>query len=115
MDDKLLGVDIVQSAVALGVSVTQIESILGITILVIQCCYIAWRFIYNLYTSWKNKEYAKIGDSILTLEDDLLELSKKYQEASMSTDNEQERADIENKIDKVEKLIAKYGNKKDNK
>ncbi len=109
MDDKLLGVDIVQSAVTLGISYSQIESIMGIVILVVQCCYIAYRCIFNIYTSIKNKEYAKIGDSIITLEDDLLALLKQLEEKSMSTDSEQERADIENKITEVQKLIDKYG------
>ena len=110
MDDKLLGVDITQTAVTLGFSISQIESVMGIVILVIQCCYIAWRFGYNIYNSIKTKEYAKIGDSIITLEDDLIALLKKYEEESMATDDEQERKAIEDKIEKVEKLIEKYGN-----
>ncbi len=109
MDDKLLGVDIVQSAVTLGISVSAVESIMGIVILVIQCCYIAYRCIFNIYSSIKSKEYAKIGDSIITLEDDLIALLKQLQEKSLATDNEQERADIENKITEVQKLIEKYG------
>lgn len=113
MDDKLLGVDIVQSAVTLGISVAQVESIMGIVILVIQCCYIAYRCIFNIYTSIKNKEYAKIGDSIITLEEDLQAMLKRLQEESLSTDDETKRAELENKIEKVEKLIDKYGTSKE--
>lgn len=114
MNDKLLGVDIVQSAVTLGVTIPQIESVMSIVILVIQCCYILYRCIFNIYTSCKNKEYAKIGDSIITLEDDLIALLKDLENKSLSTDDEVEKKAIDDKIQEVSKLIDRYGNKESN-
>ena len=113
MDDKLLGVDVAQSAIALGVSISQIESVLGIVILIVQCCYILYRCIFNIWTSVKNKEYAKIGDSILLLEEDLIVLLEKLKQDSASTEDEEKKAEIEEKIVQVEKLIDNYGASKE--
>ena len=107
MDDKLLGLDITQSALTLGYSISTIQSVMGIIILVVQCCYIAWRFGYNVYSAWKNKQYEKIGDSIITLQDDLIKLLKEYEEKLLVTTDETERADLEEKIANVNKLINK--------
>lgn len=114
MDDKLLGVDIAQTAVTLGYSITTIESVMGIVILVVQCCFIAWRLIWSVYSAIKNKQYEKIGDYIITLEDDLIALLKDLKEKSSNAQTDEEKQEIEQKIEKVEKLIEAYGNKQNN-
>ena len=110
MDDKLLGVDIAQTAVTLGYSITTIESVMGIVILVVQCCFIAWRLGYSIYQAIKNKQYEKIGDAIITLEDDLIALLKELKEKQSNATTDDEKQEIEAKIEKVEKLIEQYGN-----
>lgn len=107
MDDKLLGLDITQSAITLGFSIATIQSVLGLTMLIIQLAFIAFRGVWTIYTYIKNKQYDKVADQLVIIQDDLIKLLKEYEEKLLVTTDEQERADLEEKIANVNKLINK--------
>lgn len=99
--------DILSSVFGISVGISQIESILGIVILCVQCAYILYRCIYNIVTSIKNKKYTEIGKSILEFEEELTELLDKLREQQLSETDEVKLQEIGEKISKVESMVNK--------
>ena len=63
-------------SIALGVaiSIEQIETILGIIILVIQIVWILWKCGVSIYHKIKEKRYSEIGEDIKQVQDELTNL-----------------------------------------
>ena len=63
-------------SIALGVaiSIEQIETILGIIILVIQIVWILWKCGVSIYNKIKEKRYSEIGEDIKQVQDELSNL-----------------------------------------
>lgn len=59
----------------LSVGFAEIESILGIIILVVQLVLILWKMGYSVYQKIKNKEYDQVDDEIEKGIEDILALT----------------------------------------
>lgn len=69
-------VDTVLIAIGLTISISDIESILGITILVVQLIWILSKAIVRIYHAIKEKNGKEVTDSLKDLSEDLTDLKK---------------------------------------
>lgn len=53
------------------VSLIDIQQILSIILLVFNVCWVLWKFGYRVYTHFKNKQYAEIGNDIKETKDEI--------------------------------------------
>ena len=80
IEDVLIGVGI-------AVSISDIQQVLSIILLVFNVCWILFKFGYKIYERIKNKQIKEIGDDIKETHDELETLSDSLK------DSEQEKED----------------------